>query len=81
MTSFGTTQPVLSLEHVSKSFGAVHPHFPALTGILDDAADFASCCGPVSCSAPLQTRPLGHAWGLRDRGPLAPPRAALAPAG
>jgi hypothetical protein len=35
----------------------------------NDAAGFTSCCGLVSCSAPLRTRPLDHARGLRYRGP------------
>lgn len=36
---------------------------------IDDAAGFASCCGPVSCSTPLRTSPLGDARGLPYRGP------------
>ena len=35
----------------------------------NDAAGFTSCCGLVSCSAPLRTRPLDHARGLYYRGP------------
>ena len=35
----------------------------------NDAAGFTSCCGLVSCSAPLRTRPLDHARGLHYRGP------------
>jgi hypothetical protein len=35
----------------------------------DDAAGFTSCCGLVSCSAPLRTQPLGNARGLCYRGP------------
>ena len=35
----------------------------------NDAAGFTSCCGLVSCSAPLRTRPLDRARGLRYRGP------------
>jgi hypothetical protein len=35
----------------------------------DDAAGFTSCCGLVSCSAPLRTRSLDHARELCYRGP------------
>ena len=35
----------------------------------NDAAGFTSCCGLVSCSAPLRTRPLNHARGPHYRGP------------
>ena len=35
----------------------------------NDAAGFTSCCGLVSCSAPLRTRPLDHARGHHYRGP------------
>jgi len=45
------------------------PHFPALTGILYDAADFASCCGPTICSTPLRPRPLNRTRRLHYRGP------------
>jgi len=38
-------------------------------GKCDDAAGFASCCGPLGCSTPLRTRPLGHGRGLPYRGP------------
>ena len=38
-------------------------------GSLHDAADFASCCGPDSCSTPLRPRPLNRTRGLRYRGP------------
>lgn len=38
-------------------------------GLCDDAAGLASCCGPVGCSTPLRTRPLGRARGLPYRGP------------
>ena len=40
-----------------------------LTRENDDAAGFASCCGPASCSAPLRRRPLDRRRGLRYRGP------------
>jgi hypothetical protein len=43
-------------------------------GSLDDAADFASCCGPVSCSTPLRPRPLDRNRGLHYRGPWHLPR-------
>src|SRR5271166_6970916 len=41
----------------------------ANTDRRNDAAGFTSCCGLVSCSAPLRTRPLDHARGLCYRGP------------
>src|SRR5271157_5765229 len=41
----------------------------ANTDRRNDAAGFTSCCGLVSCSAPLRTRPLDHARGLHYRGP------------
>lgn len=41
----------------------------ASTDRRNDAAGFTSCCGLVSCSAPLRTRPLDHARGLCYRGP------------
>src|SRR5271157_5213850 len=36
----------------------------ANTDRRNDAAGFTSCCGLVSCSAPLRTRPLDHARGF-----------------
>ena len=53
----------------AKSTQARLPHFPALAGILNDAADFASCCGPASCSTPLRPRPLNRTRELHYRGP------------
>jgi hypothetical protein len=41
----------------------------ANTDRRNDAAGFTSCCGLVSCSAPLRTRPLDHARGHCYRGP------------
>jgi hypothetical protein len=35
----------------------------------NDAAGFASCCGPASRSTPLRTRPHGHARGFLYQGP------------
>ena len=43
--------------------------FPPHGRSLDDAADFASCCGPASCSAPLRPRPLNRTRRLHYRGP------------
>lgn len=43
-------------------------------GSLNDAADFASCCGPVSCSTPLRPRPFDRNRGLHYRGPWHLPR-------
>ena len=57
------------------------PLVPASAGNLDDAAGFASCCGPPSCSAPLRlpaSRPTPEA---SLPGTLASPRTGLAPAG
>ncbi len=45
------------------------PSLPAHRRSLDDAADFASCCGPVSRSASLRPRPLDRSRRLRYRGP------------
>ncbi len=53
----------------AKSTQARHPLISRLRGSLDDAADFASCCGPVSCSTPLRPRPLDRNRGLHYRGP------------
>ena len=54
----------------AKSTQARLLHFPAASaGILDDAADFASCCGPASCSTPLRPRPLDRTRELHYRGP------------
>jgi hypothetical protein len=54
----------------AKSTQARLLHFPtASAGILDDAADFASCCGPAICSTPLRPRPLDRTRELRYRGP------------
>jgi len=53
----------------AKSTQARHPLFPAHGGSLHDAADFASRCGPNSCSTPLRTRPLNRTRRLRYRGP------------
>jgi hypothetical protein len=49
--------------------GSAPPWPRSRGGFSDDAAGFASCCGPVGCSTPLRTRLLGHARGLRYRGP------------
>ena len=43
--------------------------FPPHGRSLDDAADFASCCGPASCSTPLRPRPLNRTRRLHYRGP------------
>lgn len=53
----------------TKSTQARHPLLPAHRGSLNDAADFASRCGPASCSTPLRTRPLNRARRLHYRGP------------
>ena len=53
----------------AKSTRARHPLFPAHRGSLDDAADFASRCGPASRSTPLRPRPLNRTRRLRHRGP------------
>jgi len=46
------------------------PPCPSISTVdIDDAAGFTSCCGLVSCPAPLRTRPLDHARGLHYRGP------------
>ena len=42
---------------------------PPNGGSLHDAADFASRCGPISCSTPLRPRPLDRTRRLRYRGP------------
>ena len=43
--------------------------FPPHGRSLHDAADFASRCGPNSCSTPLRPRPLNRTRELRYRGP------------
>jgi hypothetical protein len=53
----------------AKSTQARHPLAPPKAGSLHDAADFASCCGPASCSTPLRPRPLGRTRGFHYRGP------------
>ena len=53
----------------AKSTQARLPHFPALAGILHDAADFALRCGPAICATPLRPRPLSRTRGLCYRGP------------
>jgi hypothetical protein len=53
----------------AKSTQARHPLFPAHRGSLHDAADFASRCGPASCSTPLRPRPLNRTRRLHYRGP------------
>ena len=53
----------------AKSTQARLPLFPAHAGSLHDAADFASRCGPASCSTPLRPRPLNRTRELRYRGP------------
>ncbi len=45
------------------------PSLPRRSGSLHDAADFATRCGPSSCSTPLRPRPLDLTRGLRYRGP------------
>jgi hypothetical protein len=53
----------------AKSTQARHPLAPPKAGILYDAAGFASCYGPASCSAPLRPRPLDRTRRLHYRGP------------
>jgi hypothetical protein len=45
------------------------PPWPPQAVNIDDAADFASCCGPARRSTPLRTPPLGDARGLSFQGP------------
>src|SRR5512142_1644754 len=42
---------------------------PPTGGSLNDAADFATRCGPISCSTPLRPQPLNRTRRLRYRGP------------
>jgi hypothetical protein len=75
----------------SRSPGAFHglrqihtgsaPPCPAHAGILDDAADFALRCGPVSCSTSLQTPASRPTLEALLPGTLASSRTGLAPAG
>ena len=53
----------------AKSIQARHPLAPPKAGSLDDAAGFASCYGPASCSASLRPRPLDRTRRLHYRGP------------
>ena len=65
----------------AKSTQARLPHFPAHAGILNDAADFASCCGPDQLLHPASTpasQPDPEASLPRT---LASPRTGLTPAG
>ena len=54
----------------TKSTQARHLLHPDVTaGSLDDAADFASCCGPAIRSTPLRPRPLNRTRRLHYQGP------------
>ena len=46
-----------------------HPLFPANGGSLHDIADFASRCGPNSCSTPPRPRPLNRTRGFATEDP------------
>ncbi len=45
------------------------PLGPGFPGECIDAASFASCCGPQTCSTPLRRKPLDRRRGFHYRGP------------
>ena len=53
----------------ARSTQARHPLSSRSHGSLDDAAGFASCCGPADCSTPLRRQPLDRQRRSRYQGP------------